>query len=124
MKTDTIEIFEKEYLISERTAQDVLELIEFIQKNQESMAQDFGVHVFAAAQSLSSALKININRLPKWRIVARWRMNRKFSPLNLIKALTPAQLYQYQEKIFDLEGTGGKKKATAGSRSVDQLPQA
>lgn len=120
MKTDTIELFNQKMLISERTAQDVLELVEFVQKNQESEKPDMGVHLFAAAQSLSSALKINYVNIPKWRFLKRLKIKNLVSPVNLITKLAPSELFKFQEKIFELEGTDSKKKATAGSRSADQ----
>ena len=107
-KTKEVELFGKKVILSERNAQDVLNLSEFAAS--QKMTATFSVQISAVA--VRDSLKYGL----KW-------YEREYSVKKLLKGLTQKELFKYMSMILELEGVekDDKKKAEkeSGEKSQD-----
>ena len=106
-KTKEIEIFGKKVILSERNAQDVLNLAEY--SGSQKMTPSLSVQISAVA--IRDSLKYGV----KW-------YEREYSVKKLLKGLTSKELFEFMKMILELEGVETKKKVkgkASGEKSQD-----
>ena len=94
-KTKDVEIFGKKVKLSERNAQDVLNLAEYAGSQQITPAMS----VYISAIALQDSLKYGF----KW-------YERKLKAKKLLKGLTQKEIFEFMALILELEGVDNKKK--------------
>jgi hypothetical protein len=101
--TKDVEIFGRSVTISERNAQEVLELAEFA--NKQEMTAVMSIYISAIA------LQDSLKHHKKW--------YQRFTAKKLLKGLTQKEIFEYMALILELEGVDNKKKVVeAGSAEV------
>lgn len=106
-KTKEVELFGKKVILSERNAQDVLNLSEFT--TSQDMTPSLSVQISAVA--VRDSLKYGV----KW-------YEREYTVKKLLKGLTGKELFEFMKMILELEGVEtDKKKAVkeSGEKSQD-----
>ena len=97
-KTKDVEIFGNKLKLSERNAQDVLNLAEYAGSQQITPAMS----VYISAVALSDSLKYGL----KW----YQRILKKYSAKKLLKGLTQKEIFEFMAMILEIEGVDNKKK--------------
>ncbi len=105
-KTKEIEIFGKTVILSERNAQDVLNLSEFASSQEMSPTLSIQIASVALSDSLKYALK--------------W-YERKPTAKKLLESLTQKELFEFMAMILELEGV--KKKVAEQEKESDGKSQ-
>jgi len=122
---EKIELFGKEYLLSERTARDVNKLIAYSKQKKQKTVTDV---LIEAAISLEDGLKINWVNLKWWQFIRKFILKRRLSKANLLTQLSPTQIFSFAAKVYALEGIQSddvKKKRNLVSQiseSAEVLP--
>jgi hypothetical protein len=122
---EKIELFGKEYILSERTARDVNKLIAYSKQKKQKSVTDV---LIEATITLEDGLKINWINLKWWQFIKKWILKRRFSKTNLLVHLSPSQIFSYAAKVYSLEGISPddvKKKRNLESmisESAEMLP--
>lgn len=122
---EKIELFGKEYLLSERTARDVNKLIAYSKQKKQKTVTDV---LIEAAISLEDGLKINWTKLKWWQFIYKFILKRRLSKANLLTQLSPTQIFSFAAKVYALEGiqsdTVKKKRNLVSqiSESAEVLP--
>lgn len=122
---EKIELFGKEYLLSERTARDVNKLIAYSKQKKQKTVTDV---LIEAAISLEDGLKINWVNLKWWQFIRKFILKRRLSKANLLTQLSPTQIFSFAAKVYALEGiqsdTVKKKRNLVSqiSESAEVLP--
>lgn len=99
--------------ILQRKALDVIQLAEFARKSPER--NDPSRQVFEFAKIVSDSLKANIDQLPWWRWIRRFRISQLVRVKRLMKEFSVQQLGVYALEVFKAEGLTDddlKKKVT------------
>ncbi len=116
MNAKLVEIRKKRVLLSERAAEDVLNLGEFVDKNEDKQKViRFVLHV--AAVMISHSIKQSRRNIPWYRFakkISYMRYTRNY----LFTKLSMQELIWLQNTVLDLEG-GSKKKVATESESPD-----
>lgn len=102
LNVKTVKLFtnEKELLISERTAGDVLSFSEFSGKIEDSNIN----HIYRAATMIEDGLKINFKKLKWYEVIKRLWYKRILNKKYLINNLTSQQISELAKEILILEG--------------------
>jgi hypothetical protein len=122
---EKIELFGKEYFLSERTARDVNKLIAYSKQKKQKTVTDV---LIEAAISLEDGLKINWVNLKWWQFIRKFILKRRLSKANLLTQLSPTQIFSFAAKVYALEGIQSddvKKKRNLVSQiseSAEVLP--
>lgn len=103
---EMIEIAGEKFILSERFARDVNKLITYSISKTDKTFTDF---LIEAAIVLEDALKVNyVNRYfidPR-----KYRYRKLLGRESLISILTPRQIFDLANKVYELEGVDTKKK--------------
>ncbi|MCP4650311.1 MAG: hypothetical protein GY853_09580 [PVC group bacterium] len=95
MNTRKIKIYNREYLLGERTANDYIKLRELRKRN----TSEFNLSLVSIADSLA----VNYKSL-KWFNVRKWILRRRFCIKQLSKELTPQRMNELIIEVYVLEG--------------------
>ncbi len=99
-KTDKVELFGQEFLLAERSEKDERSLAVAVSGKDVS---DSDITLATTYEVLRDGLKINIDKIPKWKVIQRYKLKRLFS--NKSFADIPKRLrLQCCLKIMELEG--------------------
>lgn len=88
--------------LTESNTQDFLDLTEFIIKHGQN--KEIDILMYQNAYSLRNALLYNVESLPWWRFIKRFKLKRFISTRTLLKKLSRAQLNKYSELVLEIEG--------------------
>jgi len=116
LNVKTIKLFnEKEFLISERTAGDVLTFSKF-SDNLDNSGQN---SIYRAAIMIEDALKINIKNLKWYQIIKLIYYKRILDKKYLINNLTSLQVSELTKEILILEGFKFDEKKSSNKKKVE-----
>jgi hypothetical protein len=102
-KTCEVELFGRKVLLAERSAMDVLDVLEAAQ-HAKDITRELRLMAVVISQSLLSANK----------------KERKYKPRYLLSNLSPAQISELSGKVFELEGFVDDKKKVTESPSQEK----
>jgi hypothetical protein len=115
-KTKEIELFGRSFILSERYAQDILNLTEYIKELDNSLQSQ----LFYAAKVGSDALKNNIKTVKFYK---RHKIRKLISVPYLLETLSIHQLDELAAAVYELEGIDLKKKINPEAPGQAGKPQ-
>lgn len=116
-KTEKINLFGRDLLLSERTAGDVHKLISFSKQSPEKDYQDI---LLESAIALSDSLKYNIKITNRFRLIKRFILKKKTSTQYLLINLSANDIFSLAKKVYELEGIVFNEKKKTANHSRDQ----
>jgi hypothetical protein len=105
-KTKEIELFGEKYLLSERTAFDVMSVTELFPGGKMTNSEAASLFAYVVSQ----ALKINLNNLKWYQVFKKRKINKIISTKYLLKNLSVSQIDELWKQVMELEGVDLKKK--------------
>jgi len=105
---------EKEFLISERTAGDVLAFSQFSEGLEDSGTNS----IYRASVMIEDALKINFKKLKWYQIIKRIYFKRVLNKKYLIRNLTASQIAEISKEVLILEGYTFDDQKVSGKKKV------
>lgn len=100
-KTEKIELFGKELILSERFARDVNKLFAFSKQKKEKNFTDI---LIEASIMVEDALKLNYVNLKWYQFWRKRNLKRMLSKEYLIANLSPSVIFDLAKRIYELEG--------------------
>lgn len=100
-KTEKINLFGRDLLLSERTAGDVNRMLEFSRQKPNKNYQDT---IFEGAIVVSDGLKINLKNIPFYKFLKKLKIKRLISVKSLLNNLPASTIFNLAKKVYELEG--------------------
>jgi hypothetical protein len=100
-KNKTIKLFDREFILSERNASDVLVLANFSEKNQSN---DLNTLIYKALEVCDASLSYNYINLPWYKYFEKRKLKKILSKKHLFKTLSQQQIFSMASDVFELEG--------------------
>ena len=110
MTQSTVKINGRRFVITERRAGQVLDLIDFVKANEEN--DSARLKYFHVCKSICDAIQSTAMSFGWWQFIKRWLYN-KITPAYLLATLSETELLSLYTSIAEMEGEKKKAIATA-----------
>lgn len=120
-KSEKIELFGKELILSERFARDVNKLIAFSKQKKD---KDFTDMLIESAIVIEDGLKLNYINLKWYMFLEKRQLRKLLSKENILSNLSSAQIFNLAKQVYELEGLlpdDEKKTPIRETTSAEQL---
>lgn len=124
MKTKTVKLLNRDFILAERKAIDILDLIDFAtagngQTTESRQLFTLAYIAYCGLKNNYEKILLDYNKIPIWRFLNRHRLLRTYKDLkkllswkNLMNELPTSEILEIVQVVYELEGvqTDDKKK--------------